>query len=74
MTWSASSSFLKRLRSCTLGATSSVEIGKRLEALLYDEEARGRLAERASRFVREHGMTSDGRAADRTATVILGES
>jgi Capsule polysaccharide biosynthesis protein len=57
-----------------LGATSSVEIGERLEALLYDEEARGRLAERASRFVREHGMTSDGRAADRTATVILGES
>jgi hypothetical protein len=57
-----------------LGATSDAEIGERLDALLYDEEARRRLAERASRFVAEHGMTSDGHAAERTAAAILANS
>jgi len=54
-----------------LGATADAEIGERLDALLYDEEARRRLAERASGFVAEHGMISDGHAADRTAAAIL---
>ncbi len=54
-----------------LGATSGGEIAGRLRTLLYDEEARRRLAESASAFTRDHGMTSDGRAADRAADEIL---
>jgi hypothetical protein len=54
-----------------LGATAEEDIGRQLDALLYDGEARHRLHEAASRFVAEHGIASDGHAADRAANEIL---
>lgn len=54
-----------------LGASREDEIGRQLEALLYDEESRRRLAGVASQFASAHGMRSDGHAAERAADEIL---
>ncbi|MFI5176941.1 MAG: DUF6716 putative glycosyltransferase [Vicinamibacterales bacterium] len=54
-----------------LGATTDEEIGRQIEALLYDGNVRRRLREAAARFVAEHGIASDGHAADRAASEIL---
>jgi hypothetical protein len=54
-----------------LGASTNEAIGSQLETLLYDEEARRRLADAAERFTTAHGMASDGRAAERAAEAVL---
>jgi hypothetical protein len=55
-----------------LGADASEKIRVGLETLLYDREARQRLADSAERFVSRYGMRSTGRAAECAADEILG--
>jgi hypothetical protein len=56
-------------------AMSGVErpeaIGPALEALLYDEERQRQLAKVRRAFLEQYGLTSDGRAAARSAEAIL---
>ncbi len=52
------------------GAASGEAIRPALDALLYDEDGRQRLARAARDFMGRHGFGSDGRAADRSAEAI----
>jgi hypothetical protein len=53
-----------------LGAGGAA-LGSAIEALLYDREARQRLAQAARTFAAEAGMRADGRAADEAARAVL---
>jgi hypothetical protein len=54
-----------------VGANGEEAIRHRLQALLYDPEARRHLIEAARRFASAHGMRADGQAAARAAEAIL---
>jgi UDP-N-acetylglucosamine 2-epimerase len=55
-----------------LGARTGADVGRGLDALLYDLDARRALIDAAQRFRDEHRMHTDGRAAERAADAILG--
>jgi hypothetical protein len=54
-----------------LGANGDA-VGPALAAVLYDQDARARLVEKAGAFAASHDMQSDGRAARRAALAITG--
>ena len=54
-----------------LGATRDAEVGPALERLLYDLDARRRLAAEADRFVDRYGMRPSPGAAERAADEIV---
>jgi hypothetical protein len=54
-----------------LGALRDAEVGPALERLLYDLEARRRLAAEAERFVDRYGMRPSHGAAERAADEIV---
>jgi hypothetical protein len=53
------------------GSETAAELPGLLEALLYDESSRGALADRRRRFLDLHGITADGRAAERAVDAII---
>jgi hypothetical protein len=53
------------------GANGSDAIGRELERLLYDEDARRTLVAAGNAFARRYALASDGRAAERAAAEIL---
>jgi hypothetical protein len=54
-----------------LGVASPEDIGTALGRLLYDENTREGLLQRADAFTRTYGMRADGRAAERAAAEVL---